>query len=286
VVAAAGLIAGVALHHSSGAATSTVTVGAAASTVTVGAVATTITTNPTTNPTTTTVAAGAAGTCRPSARHPYPVVLVPGTLIVTKWNVVEPALTKLGYCVHTFNYGNYGTAEIAHSAKKLATFVDTVLAGTHAKKVSIVGHSQGGMMARYYVKFLGGKGKVDDLIGLSPSNHGTVNPAIVASGVPCEACNEQLAGSAFLQKLNRGSETPGPVDYTVLETLDDLILVPYTSAFLSGPSSRVTNVTLQSDCPAAFITHLGMPSDPIVLQWIENALGRKGPASPNFVPTC
>jgi triacylglycerol lipase len=234
------------------------------------------------------VAAGAGGSggCKPSARHPYPVILVPGTLIVTTWNVVAPALTKQGYCVYKFQYGNDGTAEIARSARTLASFVDSVRARTHAKKVSIVGHSQGGMMPRYYIKFLGGAGKVDDLIGLSPSNHGTYNPMVLASGVPCTACSEQLAGSNFLTKLNRGSETPGPVDYTVVQTLDDLTLVPYTSAFLSGPRSRVTNVTLQSACPSDYVGHLGMPSDPVALQWIENALGRKGPANPGFAPAC
>jgi triacylglycerol lipase len=232
------------------------------------------------------VGAHAVRGCKPSARHPSPVVLVPGTLIVTTWNVVAPALTKQGYCVYRFRYGNDGTAEIAKSARSLASFVDAVRAGTHAKKVSIVGHSQGGMMPRYYIKFLGGAGKVDDLIGLSPSNHGTYNPMVLASGVPCTACSEQLAGSAFLTKLNRGSETPGPVDYTAVQTLDDLTLVPYTSAFLSGPRSRVTNVTIQSACPSDYVGHLGMPSDPVALQWIENALGRKGPADPNFRPTC
>jgi triacylglycerol lipase len=233
-------------------------------------------------------AAGGAATggCKPSARHPYPVLLVPGTLIVTTWNVVAPALTAKGYCVYKFQYGNYGTADITKSAQKLASFVDSVLARTHAKKVSIVGHSQGGMMPRYYIKFLGGASKVDDLIGLSPSNHGTVNPMILASGVACTACDQQLEGSPFLTKLNRGNETPGPVDYTVIQTLDDVTLVPYSSAFLNGPRGRVTNVTLQSACPSLFVTHLGMPSDSVVLQWIENALGRKGPANPNFTPSC
>ena len=37
----------------------------------------------------------------------------------------------------------------------------------------MVGHSQGGMMPRYYIKFLGGAEVVDDLVGLAPSNHGT-----------------------------------------------------------------------------------------------------------------
>jgi triacylglycerol lipase len=230
-------------------------------------------------------ASAAVPACTPSAHHPYPVVLVPGTLIVTTWNVVGPALKKQGYCTYVFNYGDYGTAEIGQSARRLASFVDAVLARTHAKKVSIVGHSQGGMMPRYYIKFLGGAKKVDDLIGLAPSNHGTLNPTIAAAP-NCTACVEQLWGSPFLVKLNRGGETPGPVDYTVIQTLDDLVLVPYTSAFLSGPRSRVTNVTIQGACPSDFVSHLGLPTDPVALQWIENALGRKGPADPSFSPAC
>jgi len=228
----------------------------------------------------------AASSCTPSARHPYPVILVPGTLVVTTWNVLGPALMKRGYCVYRFEYGDYGTAEIGGSAKKLESFIDTVLARTHAPKVSIVGHSQGGMMPRDAIKFLGDAGKIEDLVGLSPSNHGTINPAIAATGRPCEACLEQLWGSDFLKKLNSGTEAPGPVDYTVVQTLDDAVLVPYTSAFLSGPSSRVTNITIQTDCPAEYVSHLGMPSDPVALQWVENALARKGPADPSFTPVC
>jgi triacylglycerol lipase len=227
-----------------------------------------------------------ASTSCTSARHPYPVILVPGTLVVTTWDTLGPALVQQGYCVYRFEYGDYGTAEIAGSAKKLASFIDTVLARTHAQKVSIVGHSQGGMLPRYAIKFLGDANKIEDLIGLSPSNHGTLNPAIVATGTPCEACSEQLWGSDFLRKLNSGTEAPGPVDYTVVQTLDDAVLVPYTSAFLSGPSSRVTNITIQTDCPAVYVSHLGMPSDPVVLQWVENALARKGPADPRFMPVC
>jgi hypothetical protein len=29
-----------------------------------------------------------------------------------------------------------------------------------------------------------------------------------------------------------------------------------------------------------------MPSDPVALQWVENALARKGPADPGFTPVC
>jgi triacylglycerol lipase len=226
--------------------------------------------------------------CRPPAEHPDPVVLVHGTFALTSWQLVAPALARRGYCVFTFNYGNQGTGDIAHSAHELAGFVDRLLALTHARRVSIVGHSEGGMMPRYYIRFLGGAAKVSDLIGLSPSNHGTVNPLVLeGAALGCTACAQQQAiGSPFLDRLNTGDETPAPVDYTVIQTVDDLVVIPYTSAFLDGPASRVTNVTLQARCPGDVSGHLTIFADPVALQWVEDALARNGPADAAFRPRC
>jgi triacylglycerol lipase len=229
-----------------------------------------------------------SNTCRPPAQHPQPVVLVHGTFATTDWSVLGPALARRGYCVFTFDYGDLGTGEIAQSAHELATYVDQLLARTHARQVSIVGHSEGGMMPRYYIRFLGGAAKVRDLIGLSPSNHGTQNPLVLeGAALGCTACAEQEAtGSAFLAKLNAGNEAPPPVDYTVIQTIYDEVVIPYTSAFLQGPAARVTNVTLQNRCPGDLSDHLAIPTDPVALQWVENALGRAGPADPAFRPNC
>ena len=226
--------------------------------------------------------------CRPPPQHPYPIVLVHGTFAATDWELIAPALARDGYCVFTFSYGEGGTGEIARSARQLQVFVDDLLARTRARKVSIIGHSEGGLMPRYYVRFLGGAAKVDDLIGLAPSNHGTESPlALEGAAFGCTACAEQEAsGSPFLQRLNDGTETPGSVDYTVVETAYDTVVVPYTSAFLRGPSSRVTNITLQAACRDDTADHLGIAIDPVALQWVENALTRKGPANPAFRPRC
>jgi triacylglycerol lipase len=226
--------------------------------------------------------------CRPPKQHPNPVILVHGTFAATSWQEIGPALTSRGYCVFTFDYGDFGTAEIAGSAHELATFVNRVLKQTHASRVSIVGHSEGGMMPRYFIKFLGGGKKVDDLVALAPSNHGTDNPlGLVGAAFGCAACAQQeVGGSSFLSSLNHGDETPAPVDYTVIETRYDAIVTPYTSAFLDGPAHRVTNITLQDRCPDDTVDHLDLPLDPVALQWVLEALDRDGPASPGFMPTC
>ena len=88
--------------------------------------------------------------CQPSEDHPYPVVLVPGTFesMAKNWSTLSPRLKNQGYCVFALNYGETNgldaTGPVAESAKELAPFVDAVLAATGAKKVDLVGHSQGG----------------------------------------------------------------------------------------------------------------------------------------------
>jgi triacylglycerol lipase len=226
--------------------------------------------------------------CRPPAQHPEPVILVHGTFAATDWSAIGPALARRGYCVSTFDYGDAGTAEISLSAHELAAYVSRVLARTHARQVSIVGHSEGGMMPRYYVRFLGGAKTVRNLIALSPSNHGTQNPlGLIGAALGCTACAEQVSfGSAFLSQLNAGEEAPGPVDYTVIQTAYDNVVTPYTSAFLHGPAARITNVVLQQRCSDDLADHQAITTDPVAIQWIENALGRRGPANPAFQPHC
>jgi triacylglycerol esterase/lipase EstA (alpha/beta hydrolase family) len=238
--------------------------------------------------------------CRPSAAHPYPVVLVHGTLenMAYNWYTLSPLLKNLGYCVFALNYGQEagrvagfpgslppgGTGDIPTAAGQLASFIDRVLAETGAPKVDIVGHSQGGMLPRYYMRFLGGAGKVDALIGLSPSNHGTTVNGLTSLvdlapggagrdllGAGCGvSCEQQLVGSPFMTQLNAGGDTEPGVRYVVVETRYDEVVTPYTSAFLAGPA--VTNIDLQQQCAQDGSEHLAIPFDHIALRDVLNAL--------------
>jgi len=222
--------------------------------------------------------------CR-STEHPVPVILVHGTFgdMTVSWNLFSPALVQNGYCVFALDLVNRGMAPMDQSADKLAAFIDEVRQRTGAAKVSLVGHSQGGMLGRYVARFRDKLDVIDDIVGLAPSSHGTTNPlAPPLGGLGCPACAEQAAGSAFMQKLNAGEEAPPPPSYTVISTKHDEVVTPYTSQALKG----ATNVVLQDRCPEDVTDHVGIIYDPIALQWTIDALDRAGPADPAFRPTC
>lgn len=237
--------------------------------------------------------------CVPSSEHPEPVVLVHGTFedMLKNWSTLAPYLDARGHCVFALNYGDNATGPVRESAQELAAFVDAVLAATGARQVDVVGHSQGGMMPRWWMHHLGGARQVDDLVGIAPSNHGTQGvlvalPDGTAATVAgdenplCPACSDQVAGSPFLQELNaRGDTVPGP-SYTVISTIYDEVVTPYTSQFLDGPERQVTNITLQDLCPADVFEHDQTPNDPVVHQLVAHALETDGPADPAFRPAC
>lgn len=185
------------------------------------------------------------------------------------------------------DYGNRGLGRIQDSARGLRAFVNRVLEATGARRASIVGHSQGGMMPRYYLKFLGGARKVGDLVGLVPSNHGTTTPlAPWADEGGCVACAQQVAGSRFIRRLNAGDETPGGLSYTQITTRYDGVVTPYRSAYLRPDDDQVTNVTVQDRCPLDTFEHAAFVYDPVALQWALDALAHRGPADPGLRPDC
>jgi triacylglycerol esterase/lipase EstA (alpha/beta hydrolase family) len=232
--------------------------------------------------------------CRPSAAHPNPVILVHGTMenMTFNWFSLSPLLANEGYCVFALNYGQLpgihlgvpgasqtaGIAPIQESAAELGLFVDRVLAATGASKVDMVGHSQGGTMPRYYMKFLGGAPKVGTLVGLSPGNHGSTAWGLALIPGAAEllalglgpAMAQQVAGSPFITALNEGGETQPGVRYTVIQSRWDEIATPYTTSFLSGPN--VDNILMQDYCPLVGADHLSIPFDSIASRHVLNAL--------------
>lgn len=230
--------------------------------------------------------------CVPAPAHPRPVVLVHGTgaNAIDNWLGLAPYLSHRGWCVYSDDFGELpgvplfaGLAPIEDSAAELAAFVDEVLATTGADEVDLVGHSQGGMMPRHYLRHdPGAAGKVNALVALAPSTNGTTLLGLTAllDLVPglreaidgsAPALTQQVAGSDFLTALNADGYTVPGVDYTVIATRYDEIVTPYRSQFIHEPGVR--NVLVQDLCPLDLAEHatLGL-ADPVAWHEVTNAL--------------
>ncbi|WP_067546344.1 lipase family alpha/beta hydrolase [Nocardia crassostreae] len=250
--------------------------------------------------------------CKPDAAHPRPVVLVHGTWASAygAYAYMSPQLAKAGYCVFTFNYGRANapgaglvqptigaTGDIEESGQQLGVFVDRVLAATGATQVDLIGHSQGGVVAREYLKFDGGANaddpganKVKKLITYGATNHGTtlsglgsllgvfkdvmgldlVNPTETLIG---QAGVEQLIDSLVLTRLNDGGDTMPGIDYTIVADQYDEVSSPYTRTYLTaGPGATVDDVLLQDGCAADTSDHNSMVYSPRAVSIALHAL--------------
>ncbi|QKW10116.1 alpha/beta fold hydrolase [Streptomyces sp. NA04227] len=245
--------------------------------------------------------------CKPSKEHPNPVVLAHGTFfnLGSNWAAIAPTLANQGYCVYALNYGMDpvislnrigGLTATEESGRQLQTFVDKVLASTGARKVDVVGHSQGGVLANYYIKRLGGAAKVRTYIGMAPNNHGTTFSGLstladklgvlgLVRGVldlaRMPGVKDQLNDSDFIKDLSSDPDTVPGVRYAVIATRYDKVVTPYQSQFLDGPG--VENITIQDQCPSDPVGHIGLFNDGPTIQNVLNILG---PDKADFQPDC
>lgn len=228
--------------------------------------------------------------CRPSTAHPRPVVTAHGLFGNGPGNFLAaaPLLASQGYCVFTPTYGQSvipgvgGTDYVQNSAKEFGAYVDKVLTATRASKVDVLGHSEGGIMPRYYLKYLGGAAKVHHFVALAPPNHGTTMSGIaelaklfpgaaqLLVGGLCKACLQLVDGADFIKDLNSGGETQPGVRYTVIVSTTDVLVTPTSTSFLSGPD--VHNIVIQDEHPGAIIGHIQLAYDPISLGYVSEAL--------------
>lgn len=247
--------------------------------------------------------------CKPSVRHPQPVVLVHGLLAnqTVNWRTISPYLKNRGFCVFSLTYGTKdqvdsplyqpgGLRTMQSSARELKALIKRVLKRTGAEKVDIVGHSEGSLMPSWYVRFLGGAKHVDDYVGMTTLWRGTnsaglstINRLGVALGLNpalrqsidrfCSSCRQFLKGSRFLQRLNERGMTAKRVDYTNIVTKRDELVVPYTSGLLPK-APNVTNVVLQNYCRTDQAEHLSVFADPVTAGFIYRALDPKRAPKP------
>ncbi len=219
--------------------------------------------------------AGIATSTPAAAATKDPVIIVAGTFSPAFAN--EPLATRLradGYQTYIFELPTLGTQDIDLTAAALDGYADGVRAQTGAAKVDLVGHSQGGLVARSYVKDFGGASEVDSLITLGAPNKGTYLANLgtflgLGDCLSVVACQQMSIGSSYLNALNAGDDTIGAVRYTTIRTAYDELVRPVNNATLNDGA---VNVRVQDRCWGRFVGHVGLILDGAVYSGVRQAL--------------
>lgn len=231
---------------------------------------------------------------RPPIHRPYPVVLIHGT--ISSKNVWQNLVLRLradDFVVFCPDYGVHGTQDIPTSANDVGAYIEQVLAATGAPQVDIVGHSQGGLLARYWINELDGEDYVHHLISLGSPHHGTSLLGLLGGLLTSETTQrmaastvrkimgpagmQQVVGSPLLETLKASEDTRPDILYTSYATLNDTTIVPHDQAFLKGEglrtdgSPRVKNLYLQ-DVGIQRCRHEELPTSSRVQEIVHQTL--------------
>ncbi|RUP79526.1 triacylglycerol lipase [Corynebacterium propinquum] len=247
---------------------------------------------------------------RPTADKPWPVILIHGT-VDTKgvWQELGTELRADGWCVFAPDYGKRGTAAMEESAVQLGAYIEAVRTITGAEQIILIGHSQGGLLARYWMRTSGHAHYVKHLVSLGAPNHGTTMGGILSPLVSNNLTEnimrsliqhwfgpvgfQQITGSEIFAVFNDGGgdrkggrsthgssddssgELEEGVDYTCIASRQDTVVQPPETCFLNGPAHQVRNVWVQDIIPRANVQHQDLPTNKHVRAIIRTGL-KKG----------
>ncbi len=134
--------------------------------------------------------------------------------------------------------------------------VDEIKTQTGAAKVDLVGYSMGGLSTRYYIKRLNGAPDVGVYVAFGTPQYG----GDIACALDETNGGQMCPGSAFLNDLNEGDDTPGEVPYTTIWSDQE---VPESAGRLDGGACFL-------NIPG--ITHADEPASPEIFEAVLEAL--------------
>jgi pimeloyl-ACP methyl ester carboxylesterase len=184
----------------------------------------------------------------PLAAH-IPVVLVHGLVDNRSvFTVMRRALRRRGFAsVCTWNYSPL-QRDVEGAAAALGRHIERVCRETGHERVHVVGHSLGGLIARYLVQRLGGDRRVESLVTLG-TPHGGSRWAHVA---PTPLIRQLRPGSALLQEL--AAPAPGcRTRVTAVYSDLDQMVVPSSAGRCDHPDLQARNVLVRG------VGHMSLP---------------------------
>ncbi|MFF7197923.1 esterase/lipase family protein [Streptomyces sp. NPDC008079] len=197
--------------------------------------------------------------------HP-PVVMLHGFVDNRSvFTLLRRSLLHHGWTrVDALNYSPL-TCDIRGAAELLGRHVERICAESGHSRVDLVGHSLGGLIARYYVQRLGGDARVRTLVTLGTPHTGT---RVVPLLTPLPIVRQMRPGSALLEELSQPARGCGTRFVSFWSDLDQL-MVPVAAARLEHPDLSAENIRVSG------IGHLALPVHRGVAAEIRQALSGK-----------
>jgi pimeloyl-ACP methyl ester carboxylesterase len=162
--------------------------------------------------------------------------------------------------IWTMNY-HIWTSDVRTAARRLGDTIDAICEQTGYERIHVIGHSMGGLVARYYVQRLGGDARVHTLVTLGTPHRGTHAARLVPRGV----CRQLLPTSAVIAELDEPVESCQTRFVSFWSDLDVLIS-PKESARLDHPDLAARSVLVRG------VGHLSLPIDRRIVHEIATTL--------------
>lgn len=143
------------------------------------------------------------------------------------WFLMKQRLEQCGFTVVTVNLPPWEFVDTL--GRKVAQTVEETLISFDVERVDIVGHSMGGLLARYYIELMGGEKRVDHCVLLGTPNAGSRLAPFAVSHLG----QDLLPGSDFLNELN-AAPLSRSIRYTTIFSHHDNLVIPAQSAELAG----------------------------------------------------
>ena len=162
--------------------------------------------------------------------------------------------------IHTFSYSPL-TLDVRRTAERMGQEIEAICAASGSDKIHVIGHSLGGLIARYYAQRLGGDERVHTCVTLGTPHQGTM----AARLLPWPLIKQVRPDSDLMAELAE----PAPdcdTRFLVVWSRMDQIIVPQGNARLRHPDLRIEELELRD------VGHCSLPMDPRAMHWVMTGL--------------